>query len=1035
MVKFAIERWVTVFVLSIALVLMGIVSIINLKIELLPDINYPLVIITTLYPGASPERVEKDVTKKIENSVSLVNNVKKITSISAEGLSIVRVEFEWGTNLEYSVFDIKQRLDQIKDTLPDEAKTPAINKQNVRSILPVAFLSLTGNFDGKYLRFLADEVVSKKLESVPGVASTTVLGGLKREIQIYVDPNLIYKYNIPISNIVDSIKLNNINLPTGYITLGNKDFTIRPYSEFYSLEEIEMVPVGFGMGRVYRISDVAKVLDGTRDIQSYAISDFKPATYLLVFKEADINTVTSVENVRRVVPIINKFLPEGASLKVVFGFDERLIPIIRNVQEEALYASSLAILIIFIFLLSFRSTVISAISIPLSILATVVGLYFNNTSINLISIGGVALAIGRIVDDSIVVIESILRNISVSNIGNVEDLKRSIIKGANEVIPAIVASTLTTIIVFVPIIFIQGLARELFLDFALVIVLGLIASLFVATFVVPPAFLFFYKNNYKINHINFTDKVLEYVKKVYTILLIFALKNRVLTLMFAFVIFVFSIFLLIKTKKDFLPSGEFPVINIQVYNSVGGTLYDTYDKGLKVLNIVYDVARKYANVLGATMSAGGDSEAISFIVSISGASTISSICETRVKFDSKDFRKYPLIISEAREKISNIPGININVVDTFRSLAGLGGTKQIDIVISGEDIDTLWYLANKYKEKFSKIPGVLDLDLSWKKGVPEFKIEVDRRRAAFYGINTIDVTNLLQISTTGSLAGKYKEKGYEYDVRVRISKPKNEQEMLDLPIFSPVLGKNIPLREITFVKPDYGPVIIERDERVRCIRIYGNKDPKFSLSQILEKIKKVFDEDPLPAGYIYKFKGEEEQRRDTFTAFILIIILGIFLIYTVLAIQFNSLIQPFILMFSIPFEIIGVVIAINLFGSSLNLMSLMGILMVTGIVVSNAVLLIDYANKLREESDMNVMEVLVRAGNIRLKPILMTTLATVFAMIPLALGLREGGYLLKPLAIAVIGGLTSSTLLTLIVVPVVYSIVDDLQRKLKVFKR
>ncbi|MCS7244259.1 MAG: efflux RND transporter permease subunit, partial [Candidatus Calescibacterium sp.] len=955
MVRLAIDRWVAVFVLSVAILLMGIVSIINLKIELLPDINYPMIIITTVYPGASPERVERDITQKIENTVSLVNNVKKVTSTSAEGLSIVRAEFEWGTNLEYAIFDVRQKLDQIRESLPDESEMPSINKQNIRSLLPVAFLALTGNFDRKYLRFLADEVVSKKLESVPGVASTTVLGGLKREIQVFIDQNAVYRYNFPVFNIVNSIKANNINIPTGYITLGNKDFTIRPFSEFYSLDELRLVPVKFEIGKTIRIMDIGQVIDGTRDVQSYALSDFKPASYILVFKEADINSVEAVQRVRKTVPLINRALPEGANLSVVFGFDERLIPIIRNVQEEALYASVLAVLIIFLFLLSFRSTIISAISIPLSILATAVGLFFNDTSINLISIGAVALAIGRIVDDSIVVIEAIQRNISNSVINGINDLKNVIIKGTSEVLPAIVASTLTTIIVFVPIVFIQGLARELFLDFALVIILGLLASLLVATFIVPPMFLFLYRKNYNIPHENFTDRILNYLKKIYVYILISALKNRVLTLLLAFSIFLVSVFLIIKTKKDFLPTGAFPVINVQVYNSVGGTLYDTYEKGLKVLKILYSTATKYTHVLGATMSAGGDSEAISFIVSISGLSTISSICETRVKFDSKDFDKYPLIIKEAREKINEIPGITVNVVDTFRSLAGLGGTKQIEIVISGEDIDTLWELGNKYKDKFSNIPGVLDLDLSWKKGVPELKVEVDRRRAAFYGINTMDVTNLLQLSTTGTLAGKYKEKGYEYDIRVRIPKPVNEQEMLSLPIFSPVLGKNIPLREIAYVKPDYGPVVVEREERVRCIRIYGNKEPKYSLSEILDNMKKIFEEDPLPTGYNYKFKGEEEQRSETFTAFILIIFLGIFLIYTVLAIQFNSLIQPFILMVSIPLEIIGVVLAINLFGSSLNLMSLMGILMVTGIVVSNAVLLIDYANKLRYEQNVDVV--------------------------------------------------------------------------------
>ncbi len=1032
MIRFALERWVTVFVLSLAIFLLGVVSLSRLNIELLPDINYPLVVITTVYPGASPERVEEDVTKKIENAAALVENVKTITSTSSEGLSIVRVEFNWGTNLDFAIFDLRQKLDQLRDSLPDDSKTPSIVRQNVKSILPVAFLALTGNVEPKYLRFLADEVVSKKIEETPMVASTTVLGGTKREIQVILDPLKLYKYNISVNLVQNTIKYNNISLPTGYITLGNKDFTIRPYSEITDISELELAPIKSVGNEIIRIKDISQVVDGIKERESYALSNFKPASYIMVFKEADANTVKSVKEVRKAVDRISKFLPEGVNLKVVFGFDERIEPIIRNVQEEALYATILAIFIIFIFLLSFRSTLIAFISIPLSILTTAVGLYFNNTSVNLISIGAVSLAIGRIVDDSIVVIESIIRNIKNNQVTNNDELKEVIIKGTIEVLPAIVASTITTLIVFVPIIFIQGLAREIFLDFSTVIVLGLLASLAVATFVVPPLFLFFYKNNFNIKHENIMDKIINRLNNFYIPILNFSLKNKLLVLSIGLGIFISSLILLAKTKKDFLPTGAFPVINVQVYNSVGGTLYDTYDKATKVIRIVYDVVKKYSKPLSVTISAGADSEAVNFVATISGASTISAIAETRVKFDSKDFFKYPKMIAEIRSKVSEIPGITINIADTFRSIAGLGQTKVIEVVFKGNDIDTLWNIANDYKREFEKIPGVADLDLSWKKGVPEFRVIIDRKKAAVYGINAIDIVNLLQVSTSGTLAGKYKEEGYEYDIRIKIPKPTTEEELLNLPVFSPVLNKNIPLRNVAQIKPDYGPVVIAHYDRIRSISIYGNKYSNYSLSEILDNMRKIIKEKGLPAGYTFEFKGEEQQRSDTFIAFFLILILGIFLIYAVLAIQFNSIMQPIILMMSIPFELIGVVISLNLAKSSLNLMSLMGILMVTGIVVSNAVLLIDYTNYLRRNYNLSKEEALVKAGMTRLKPILMTTLATIFAMIPIALGLREGGELLRPLAIAVIGGLTTSTLLTLIIVPVFYALIEDMQ--LKFFK-
>lgn len=1035
-IRFAIERWVTVFVISLAVFLMGIVSLTKLNIELLPDINYPFIIITTIYPGASPERVEEDITKKIEDAAALVENVKTITSVSSEGLSIVKIEFNWGTNLDFAILDLKQKLDQIKDILPDDSKTPSIVKQNVKSILPVAFLTLTGNVDPKYLRFLADEVVSKKIEETPMVASTTVLGGSKREIQLILDISKLYKYNISVNLIQNLIKYNNISLPTGYITLGNKDFTIRPYSEINDISELELIPVKNINNEIIRLKEIAKIVDGVKDRESYALSDFKPATYILVFKEADANTVKSVKEVRKAVKKISQFLPEGIKLKVAFGFDERIEPIIKNVQEEALYATILAIVIIFLFLFSFRSTLIASISIPLSVLSTAIGLYLNNTSINLISIGAVSLAIGRIVDDSIVVIESIIRNIKNTEIKDNNDLKETIIKGSVEVLPAIVASTITTLIVFVPIIFIQGLAKEIFKDFSTVIILGLLSSLLVATFVVPPIFLLFYKNNYQIKHENLTDKIITKLNKLYTIILSFSLKNKTLVVILALGIFIFSMVLFITMRKDFIPTGAFPVINIQVYNSVGGTLYDTYGKAIKVIKIVYDVVKKHSIPLGATLSAGADSEAVNFVVTISGASTISAIAETRVKFQSKDFYKYPEMIKEIRSKLPEIPGINVNIADTFRSITGLSQTKVIEIVIKGNDIDTLWEIANDLKRDFEKIPGIADLDLSWKKGVPEFRVIIDRKKAAIYGINAIDILNVLQASTSGILAGKYRESGYEYDIRIKIPKPTTEEELLNLPIFSPILNKNIPLRDVAKIKPDYGPVVITHTDRIRSISIVGNKYPNYSLSDILDKAKEIINKKGLPTGYTYEIKGEEQQRADTFIAFLLIIFLGIFLIYTVLAIQFNSITQPIILMMSIPFEIIGVVIALKLANSSLNLMSLMGVLMVTGIVVSNAVLLIDYTNYLRKNYNLSPEEALIKAGNTRLKPILMTTLATLFAMIPIALGLREGGELLRPLAIAVIGGLSTSTLLTLIIVPVSYMIMENIQNKIsKIFNK
>ncbi len=1018
--EWAIRHRIAVLMGVLAVFVLGIIAFLNLNVDLMPDISYPSVTIMTVYPGASPYEVEDYVTRKIEDAVLLCDNVEDVNSISMEGYSIVTVEFKWGTNMDFAQFDVRQKIDQIRDLLPDDAHEPMIMHISLSSFMPIAFLSLSGQVDEGYLRWLGDEVIAKQLEQIDGVARVSVLGGLEREIHVVPDPLKMSQYRVSLMDIFNAIRFNNLSYPAGHFTFGTKDYRLRTYSEVRSLEDINLMPVKVFEGKVVRIGDVAKVIDTHKERQSYVLVDEKPAVFFMVYKESEKNTVKVCDRLRRAVPRIAESVPPGLTFRMVMGFDERIKAIINNLKHEAIEGGLLAMLIVFLFLVSFRSTLIVGLSLPISVVATFVALYFLGASFNVVTVGGLALALGRIVDDSIVVIESITRHLKQE-----PDPFKAVVDGTMEVWLAIAATTFTTISVFVPILFVKGLVREFFKGFSTVMIVGLLTSLLVAAMVIPPLAYkaaLVHKNIEDKPRENIITRIVKYLQEIYGGILRTALKFKYVTILLGFLILIGSIFSIRIVGVDFLPNIAAPIVMAYIFTPPGTTLDTTFDKVKQVGSIMRSEVSKLAPIEISAEAAGADEHMMLMLASF-GITASSEYGEVEVKFDSRYRMKRDLMVENIRQRLKDIPDITYNLINPLKMLSG-SVTRPIEVEFKGPDLDTLWKLANELRAEMREIPGVTDIDLSWKRGAPEIRVELDRKRAAVYGVTAMDIAYLLQVMTSGKCVTKYKIKGYEYDIRIKMDKPTDENVLKDFPIVT-MSGQVIPLSSVANIKISRAPTMITRNDRIRTIKVLANKTPDRSLSELLKEIERRIDKIGLPVGYTYAFKGEEKQRRETFAGVLAALVLGIFLMYAILAVQFNSLTHPLVIMFSIPFELIGVILGLLVFRQTLNLMSMMGILMVTGIVVSNAVLLVDYANQLRARG-MDKDSALEQAGKVRLKPILMTTLATVFSMFPLALGLREGGELFRPLAAAVMGGLTTSTLLTLLVVPAVYSIIEDI---------
>ncbi len=1023
-IRGSLKNPVARFMVAIGIILLGVIAFSNLAIDLFPDISYPIITVSTEYPGASPEDIEISVTRLIEKRVSRIQNVRYVSSRSRESYSTVIVEFYWGTNLDVASADIQQSINQIIDHLPEDAKQPVIYKFDPSQI-SVIVLAVTGPMDEFRIRELAEDFIAPRLESLKGVASANVWGGRVREIQVELNRAKLEGMNLSLDKVAQAVKIAHMDSPGGSLKDERKEFGVRTLGRSGEIRNIEEIIVQQHNGVPTRIRDIGWVKDGFEDTETEVSVNGARGISIGVQKQIGGNTVSVVDNVLKALPQIQKELPKGVSLQVISDQSTFIRKSIKNLQHEAVIGALMAVAIILIFLGSGKSTLIIAHSIPISIISTFVLLHFGKFTLNIMTLGGLALGVGRLVDDAIVVLENINRHIEMG-----ESPVEASYKGANEVSKPVIAATITSIVVFTPLAFVKGIAALLFVQMAYTVAFSLLASLFDSLTLVPVLTAKFLKPLSEQRKISWTQRFFKktqpfflWVDQYYQNLLKLSLSHRKVVVFGVIGIFAGTLLLIPVIGTEFFPASDEGQLRINLRLPVGTPVEETKRVMDRVEGIIFqDVPELYS--LWARSGSGRGAGI--FSGRFSGPHTARASVML-VEQSNRD-RSSERIAASLRGKVRDIPGAVITVYPggIVSRVMTLGSDEDIDVEIVGYDLATGSRLAKEVDQILRGIRGVADIQIGREEGFPEYQVRVRQDRIASLGLTTSRVAEIVKGAVEGAESSIYvdPQTGREHKVRVRLREEdrRRPEDLMRLPM--PALnGKVVPLENVAEIVRVATPVQLERKYQQRIVHVTANTSGR-DLGSIANEIETKISQMKIPEGFSVLLKGARLEQKEAFQMLLFALVLAVFLIYMVLASQFASLLHPFLIMFSVPLGFIGVIWALFVTGNTLNVISFIGIIMMVGIVVSNAILLVDYTNRLRKEEGVELREAIIRAGRIRLRPILMTSLCTIFGLIPMALGLGEGAEAYASLAIAVIGGLSVSTLLTLVFVPTLYMIVE-----------
>jgi len=905
-----------------------------------------------------------------------------------------------------AMLQLREKVDLIKGFLPDGTSSPIVAKLDPNA-LPIIQMAVSSKGDLYTAQRMAEDIVSPRLERIEGVASAGVSGGMAQEVEILLKEEALKGYNLNSAYIAQMLQAANINLPGGTVKKGSNELTVRTIGEFKSMDDIKNLTIPLTRGGTVRLQDVADVNLVNKAQSSVAKMDGKEVVQVSVMKQSDGNTVNVAKEVNKEIEKIKKEYPD-LNISVFFNQAEYINFAISNLANTALMGGILAIVILLIFLRSFKTTLVIALSIPISIITTFVILYFTGITLNMMTIGGLALGIGMLVDNSIVVLENIYRNRSLGM-----DRTKASIDGANEVTMAVTASTLTTVAVFIPIVFTGGLAATIFKDFALSIVIALMSSLIIAITLVPmlSSKLVSVKN---LESEEAQEKKHGFLVTAYKRILSWSLRHRFITIAVSIAMFVASVAMVASVGAEFFPATDEGMISVSVKLPAGAKTEQVDD----VLNEIKTSMQDIPEIVSVFTQAGS-----SGMMSLTGGSNTGSITVILSELKERD-RSVKEISDEIRKISKDIPGAEISVSEASMMMMGMSGGA-ISISIKGDDIETLKDISGDFKNIIEAVDGTREVSTSYEDGIPQVQIVADRGIASQYGLTTAQIGSAVNNNLSGSKATKFKVNGNELDVVIKgDSKYGQSMSLLEmLPVPTPV-GGNVPLSEIAEIKVEKGPISIMRENQTRVMTVSGSvvgRDIQ-SVSTEIEALLKKYE---MPNGYSYTFGGETEQIQETFTDLAMVMGVAIILVYMIIAAQFESLVQPLAIMFSVPLALSGGFIGLFVTGLPLNVIGIIGLIILVGIVVNNAIVLVDYINMRRGRGeDRNVA--IMKAGPIRIRPIMMTALTTILGLVPMALGIGEGAELTQSMGVVVIGGLALSTVLTLVVVPVMYTIFDDM---------
>lgn len=1007
--------------LLLMIVVLGVSSYQALSIELYPKIDAPIAAVVTTYNGVAAQDMESLVSKPLEDEMGSLEGIKKISSTSSDSVSTVLLEFEYGKDMDVAVNDIQKIVNRVKGTLPKDIDDPQIMKfdPGASAILTI---SITGG-DPISIRQLAENELKDKLQQVRGVGSLNISGGLKREIQIDLDRSRIFAYGLSLDTIANQIDLNNKNFPGGRITESDKELLVRTMGEYKEVSPMEDIIIGYGNNSPIYLRDLGTVTDGFAEQRSkYRFNDMN-AVSVDIIKQRDANTIQVIEKVKKVLHSFEKDYP-GLKFSIAFDQSTAIKNSVHGVTEVVKEAIFLIVFIILLFLANLRSTLVAVVSIPAAILSAFFLMDVFGLSINVLTLAGMLMGIGRVVDDSIVVLENIFRHMEMG-----KSRIQAAMDGAKEVGLAVTASTLTTICVYFPLLTMKDIAGEYLRPLSMVVVFAMLSSLLIAVTFVPMAssrLIRLKEANEKGLLEKFTDPWNNFIASLttsYEGVLEWVLKSRKLVVALTVGVFMLTIISIPLVGMEFMAKSDRGNMSVGITMAPGTSLEETN----KVMTKVEEILKTYPEV-----------EKISTAIGSEGTGSSTGVNEGSIIITLKDKKERKRtvfqICDDLRPKLSLIPGPQNIVVSDEVNEFGMGAP--IDIVIKGPELEKLAQIGDEVKTIVASVEGATDARTSWELGNPELHVKVDRERAANLNLTVGQISQAVYNSVYGRVASEYRITGQkDVDIRLRLQE-KDRQHASDLEelVLTTPDGSQIPLKAVASVELSKGPTKVVKEDLRRTISVYADTKNR-PLGDVVKDIQKKLTDYEMPQGYEIKYGGDAEQMGDTFGEMFKGLGMGIIFIYIILASQFESLIHPITIMVAIPLELIGVFLALFLANKALSMMSILGIIMLTGIVVSNAILLVNYTIELRSRG-IERNQAIVQAGTTRLRPILMTAMGTVISMIPMALALREGTEGFSPMAIAVIGGLITSTFLTLLVVPVIYTAFDDLENLVRrLFKR
>lgn len=1022
-VNLAVKRPVSMIIILSIILILGMFTFSRLSVDLYPDMKLPIAAVITSYSGAGPEEVESQISKPLESTLSTLSNVKKIESRSSAGSSLIIIRYNWGTNMDTAVNDIREKTSMVEQYLPSGADKPTVYKMDP-TMMPIIQIGISGeNMTLAQLQSFADDVIEPRLSRVPEIASVYITGGLEREVKVRINRTRLENYGLSLGAVNQVLAAENFNVSAGKVQEGSGEYYVRNLQQFESVDDIKNVAITTSTGNTIFLADIAEVSDGYKDDTQITRVDGGAAVGIHCMKQSSANTVKACEAVQAELDAIKQQYGKNLDIKVVYDQSTFIRQTLNSTERMMLEGSILAILILYLFLRNARSTVIVFTAIPVSIISTFILLYFNNETLNIITMGGLALGIGRMVDDSIVVFENIFRHRSEG-----EGLIEAALNGASEVGNAVVASTMTILAVFAPIAFSGGLAGILFKPLALTVSFAIFCSLMVSLTIIPlMSSRLLTDQAMHSSHLGSRRLAkivdgfggwLDSLGEKYKELLRWSLGHRRRVVAIVAVLMAASICVIPLVGAEFMASMDSGDIAITIDTDKGSLLADTDKLVSQVESRIREVPE--VNTIFTSVGSTGGMLAI-------GSSTQGDKATIAIKLVPLSERKRSVeqVTEDIRQRLADVPGAKIKVSVSSQMTGSSGSSAAISVQIKGDELDQLSALSKQAEEIIKSVPGTREIRSSMEDGSPEIQIKVDRKRAAAYGLTPAQISSEVKNAMQGTVATRYRVEGDEVDVRVLYA-PDQEVNLENLGSINILSSKGLPvqLSQVAEFRMEPGPVQIRRIDKVRQVVIEGDLLDR-DLNSVMADIKTQLGQRlTLPNGYSIEYGGQNQDMIDSFKDLALALLLAIVLVYGVMAVLYESFFNPFIIMFSVPTAFVGVILALLITGKTLNVSSFIGVIMLVGIVVANAIVYVDYLQQLRGrgmERDLAIME----AGRVRLRPILMTALATILAMFPLALGLGEGGEAEAPLAITIIGGLTVSTFVTLLLVPVMYSLLDD----------